>query len=63
MGKLTATRLRTLTEPGRYSDGDGLFLELTGRESGRWLLRIQTKWPAQGYRLGFFEICFARRCA
>jgi integrase len=41
MGKLTAAKLRSLTEPGRYSDGDGLFLDLNGKESGRWLLRIQ----------------------
>ena len=42
MGKLTATKVRALNEPGRYSDGDGLFLELNGKESGRWLLRVQS---------------------
>lgn len=26
MGKLTALKIRALTEPGRCSDGDGLFL-------------------------------------
>ena len=26
MGKLTAAKLKSLTEPGRYSDGDGMFL-------------------------------------
>lgn len=52
MGKLTATRIRTLTEPGRYSDGDGLFLELNGRESGRWLLRIQTDGRRRDIGLG-----------
>ena len=28
MGKLTATRLRTLTVPGMYGDGDGLYLKI-----------------------------------
>lgn len=42
MGKLTASKVRALTEPGRYSDGEGLFLELNGKDSGRWLLRVQS---------------------
>ena len=42
MGKLTASKVRALVQPGRYSDGDGLFLELNGRDSGRWLLRVQS---------------------
>jgi hypothetical protein len=41
MGKLTALRIRSLTEPGRYPDGDGLFLKLTGKGSGSWILRVQ----------------------
>ena len=42
MGKLSASKVRALTEPGRYSDGEGLFLELNGKDSGRWLLRVQS---------------------
>lgn len=42
MGKLTALKVRSLKEPGRYSDGDGLLLELNRKGSGRWLLRIQS---------------------
>ncbi len=30
MGKLTATKIKNLAQAGRYSDGDGLFLDLTG---------------------------------
>lgn len=52
MGKLTATRVRALTEPGRYSDGDGLFLELNGKDSGRWLLRIQADGRRRDIGLG-----------
>ncbi|MBA3836172.1 MAG: hypothetical protein C0499_00715 [Zymomonas sp.] len=42
MGKLTALKMRSLAEPGRYADGDGLFLDVTGEASGRWILRIQS---------------------
>lgn len=31
MGKLSALKIKSLKEPGRYSDGDGLFLEITGK--------------------------------
>ncbi|WP_443969746.1 integrase arm-type DNA-binding domain-containing protein [Sphingobium sp. CR28] len=39
MGKLTAMQVKNLTEPGRYSDGDGLILDIgkSGRTS--WILR------------------------
>jgi hypothetical protein len=39
MGRLTPTQIRNLKEPGRYIDGDGLFLELTGPNKGTWQLR------------------------
>lgn len=52
MGKLTATKIRALTEPGRYSDGDGLFLELNGKDSGRWLLRVQAEGRRRDIGLG-----------
>jgi integrase len=41
MGKLTATKIKNLAEAGRYSDGDGLFLDLTGPGRGSWMLRVQ----------------------
>ncbi len=41
MGKLTATGIRALKEPGRYGDGDGLFL-LVGKSGARsWMVRVQ----------------------
>ncbi len=52
MGKLTAVKVRSLTEPGRYADGDGLFLELNGKASGRWLLRIQANGKRRDIGLG-----------
>lgn len=41
MGKLTATKIKNLGQAGRYSDGDGLFLDLTGPGRGSWMLRVQ----------------------
>jgi len=41
VGKLTAAKLKSLTEPGRYSDGDGLFLEVSPGGGRSWILRAQ----------------------
>lgn len=41
MGSLTATGVKAAKEPGRYGDGDGLFL-LVGKRGGKsWIVRIQ----------------------
>lgn len=41
MGKLTATAVKATSEPGRYGDGDGLFL-LIGKRGGKsWMVRVQ----------------------
>ena len=41
MGSLTATSVKAAKEPGRYGDGDGLFL-LVGKRGGKsWMVRIQ----------------------
>lgn len=52
MGKLTAVKIRSLAEPGRHSDGDGLFLDMNGKQSGRWLLRVQTHGRRRDIGLG-----------
>lgn len=52
MGKLTALKIRSLTEPGRYSDGDGLFLEINGKGTASWILRIQTSGKRRDIGLG-----------
>lgn len=52
MGKLTAAKLRSLGAPGRYSDGNGLFLELTDKGAGRWLLRVQANGRRRDIGLG-----------
>ncbi len=41
MGKLTATEVKAKSAPGRYGDGDGLFL-LVGRTGSKsWMVRVQ----------------------
>jgi hypothetical protein len=38
-GKLTALKLKALTSPGRYGDGDGLWLQVRDANHRSWLLR------------------------
>jgi integrase len=38
-GKLTALKLKALTSPGRYGDGDGLWLQVRDADHRSWLLR------------------------
>ena len=40
--RLTAVRIRTLTTPGRYADGNGLYLVVDHSRAKRWLLRTVT---------------------
>ena len=40
MGKLTVVRVRMLYEPGRYGDGETLFLNVAGGGSKSWIQRI-----------------------
>ena len=52
MGKLTATGIRALKEPGRYGDGDGLFL-LVGKAGARsWMVRVQKDGKRRDIGLG-----------
>lgn len=41
MGRLTVTQARTAHEPGRYGDGDGLYLVVTPTGSRSWVCRVQ----------------------
>jgi integrase len=52
MGKLTATKIKNLAQAGRYSDGDGLFLDLTGPGRGSWMLRVQMGGKRRDISLG-----------
>lgn len=41
MGKLTATGVKAAKAPGRYGDGDGLFLVVGNGERASWVVRVQ----------------------
>lgn len=56
MGKLTALKIRSLTEPGRYADGDGLFLNINGKGSGNWMLRVQAGGRRRDIGLGSLKL-------
>lgn len=52
MGKLTATAIKAAKAPGRYGDGDGLFL-LVGRTGAKsWVVRIQKSGKRRDIGLG-----------
>lgn len=40
-GKLTAAKVKSLKEPGRYVDGNGLMLVIGADGSRKWVLRVQ----------------------
>lgn len=52
MGKLTALQVRNGKEPGRYGDGDGLFLEVGKSGSRSWILRVQANGKRRDIGLG-----------
>ncbi len=52
MAKLTATAVKAASAPGRYGDGDGLFL-LIGRGGGKsWAVRVQKDGKRRDFGLG-----------
>jgi TPR repeat protein len=52
MGKLTASQVRTIKQPGRYGDGDGLLLNVKPSGTKSWLLRLQANGRRRDYGLG-----------
>ncbi len=56
MGNLTALKMKALTEPGRYSDGDGLILDVSAKGSASWLLRIMIAGKRRDIGLGSLKV-------
>ena len=54
MGKLTATRLRTLKVPGMYGDGVGLYLKIGRGDARSWIQRIKYGGRRRDIGLGRF---------
>ena len=52
MGRLNPLQVRNLKEPGRYSDGDGLILEVRPGGSKSWIARLQANGRRRDYGLG-----------
>jgi integrase len=52
MGKLTAMAVRAAREPGRYGDGDGLFLVVGASGSASWIVRAQKAGKRRDIGLG-----------
>ena len=55
MAKLNPLQVRNLKEPGRYSDGDGLILEVRPGGSKNWIARLQSNGRRRDYGLGSFK--------
>ena len=56
MGKLTATRVQALKEPGRYGDGGGLHLVIRPSGTKAWVQRIVIDGRRRDIGLGGFPV-------
>jgi integrase len=52
MGKLTATQFKALSQPGRYSDGEGLILDIGKGGARSWVVRVQANGRRRDIGLG-----------
>jgi integrase len=50
--KISATKVATLKEPGRYAVGDGVYLQITGDSGRSWIFRYQRAGKARHMGLG-----------
>ena len=55
MPKLTSKAIESLSTPGRYAGGDGLYIEVTDTGSKRWLFRYQFRGKRTQLGLGAFS--------
>ena len=66
MSKLTALEVKNLSQPGRYGDGDGLYLRIAPGGSKQWIQRILIDSQRRDLGLGGFPsitLAEARRLA
>lgn len=52
MAKLTPDLVKELSEPGRYSDGNGLLLQISSSGGKSWLMRVQVNGRRRDIGLG-----------
>ena len=56
MGRLTAAKIRSLTEPGRYGDGGTLYLNVSPGGSKSWVQRLTIDGTRRDIGLGGFPL-------
>lgn len=56
MGNLTAAKIKAITEPGRYVDGDGLMLVARAGGSKQWVLRVRIQGERRDIGLGSLKV-------
>lgn len=56
MGQLTAMKIKPLKEPGRYTDGDGLILNISPGGARSWMLRARIDGKRRDIGLGSFKV-------
>lgn len=56
MGQLSAMRIKALTEPGRYTDGDGLMLIVKESGAKSWMLRVRIEGERRDIGLGSLKV-------
>lgn len=56
MGQLSAMRIKAISEPGRYTDGDGLMLVVKESGAKSWLLRVQIGGKRRDIGLGSLKL-------
>ncbi|RFD19501.1 DUF4102 domain-containing protein [Komagataeibacter melaceti] len=54
MSKLTAIAVKSMTIPGRYADGNGLYLHVRSADRKNWVLRFMLKGRSRDMGLGSF---------
>ena len=52
INKLSAIQVKKLSAPGRYADGNCLYLYIDEQGSKRWVLRVVVRGKHRFYRLG-----------
>ena len=56
MGQLSIARIKLLTEPGSYTDGDGLMLVVAPGGSRSWKLRVRLNGERRDFGLGSLKV-------
>ena len=56
MGKMTAVMVKALTAPGRYGDGDGLYLDVAPGGARSWVVRVQYNGKRRDIGLGSLKL-------